>query len=150
MIMRKVTTLVVLVLAFSMTFISSCNSDDDESLNPATASIEGKWNFNKIATEIDGVKYPEENYNEGNGCPKDFVELKSGGNYTEGYYYGLECTLDTSSGTWTRNGAIVTFTSDGESIFYEITSITTSILKIKYSETVDGVNYVYRVSFTKV
>lgn len=147
--MKKGTTLVVLVLAFMMTFISSCSSDDDDALNPATASIEGKWNFNKIAEEIDGVKYPEENYNDDNGCPKDFVELKSGGDFVEGYYYGLECTLETSLGAWSKNGAIVTVTLDGESISYEIISVTNSTLKIKYSETVDGISYVYKVSFTK-
>lgn len=148
--MRNVTNLVVLVLVFCMTFISSCNDDDGDSLNPAIASVEGKWNFNKIATVIDGVKYPEEDFNEDNGCPKDFIELKSGGDYTEGYYYGLDCILDIYNGTWTKNGAMVTITSDGESTIYEVINVTASTLKIKYSETDDGVNYVYIVSFIKV
>ena len=146
--MKKVTILVVLVLAFIITFIPSCSNDDNTS-NPDTASLEGKWNFNKISEEIDGVKYPEEDYNDDDGCPKDFVELKSGGIYIEGDYYGSECTLDTFGGTWSKNGAIVTIISDGESTSYEVVSVSASTLKIKFSETVDGISYVYRISFTK-
>ncbi|WP_140487486.1 lipocalin family protein [Flavobacterium sp. GSA192] len=146
--MRKVTTLMVIVLVFVTALLFSCNDDDNP--NPATASIEGKWNFNKISEEINGVKYPEENYDNSTGCPKDFVELKSGGIYVEGFYSEIDCDLDEYVGEWSKDGAIVTIVTEEGATSYEIVSITASTLKVKFSETIDGDKYVYRISFTKV
>lgn len=148
--MKKVSVLFVLVLAFAMTFVSSCSNDDDNDSNPVTATVEGKWNFSKISAVIDGVPSPEEDYDDNEpGCPKDFIELKSGGVYNDGDYYNSECMLETSSGTWSKNGAIITITGDGISIPLEVVSVSSTVLKVKYSETFEGITTVINITFTK-
>lgn len=148
--MKKVSVLFVLVLAFAMTFVSSCSNDDDNDSNPVTATVEGKWNFSKISAVIDGVPTPEEDYDDNEpGCPKDFIELKSGGVYNDGYYYNPGCLLETSTGTWSKSGAILTITSEGISIPLEVVSVSSTVLKVKYSETFEGITSVFNVTFTK-
>lgn len=146
--MKKVSVLFVLVLAFAMTFVSSCSNDDDS--NPVAASVEGKWNFSKISTVINGVPSAEEDYDDNEpGCPKDFIELKSGGVYTDGDYYNSECQLETSTGTWSKSGSILTITGDGISIPFEVVSVSSTVLKVKYSDTLEGITYVMNITFTK-
>ena len=148
--MKKVSVLFVLVLAFAMTFVSSCSNDDDNDPNPVTATVEGKWNFSRISAIIDGVPIPEEDYDDNEpGCPKDFIELKSGGVYNDGYYYNPECLLESSTGTWSKSGAILTITSEGISIPFEVVSVSSTVLKVKYSETFEGITSVFNVTFTK-
>ncbi|MEL1240493.1 lipocalin family protein [Flavobacterium flavipallidum] len=145
--MKKVNFLYVLVLTFMMVFNLSC-SDDNEDLSPATASIEGKWEYSKIIEGVDGIKYPEENYENTTGCPKDYVELKPGGAFFEGYY-GDGCVLELDEATWVRDGAIVTVVYEGEAESYEIVKVINATLKVKYSYNSDSGHYVYWVTFTK-
>jgi hypothetical protein len=148
--MKKVSFLFVLVLAFAMTFVSSCSNDDNDSPNPVTATVEGKWNFSKMSTVLNGVPSAEEDYDDNEpGCPKDFIELKSGGVYNDGDYYNSECQLETSTGTWSKSGSIITITGDGISIPLEVVSVSNTVLKVKYSDTFEGITTVINITFTK-
>jgi len=140
----------VLVLAFAMTFISSCSNDGNDSPVPVAATVEGKWNFYKMSTVINGVPSAEEDYDDNEpGCPKDFIELKPGGVYGDGDYSGSTCTLFATEGTWSKSGSMVTITSEGISISFEVVSVSSTELKIKYSETFEGTVNVINISFTK-
>ncbi|MNG34938.1 hypothetical protein D3C84_1215600 [compost metagenome] len=57
--------------------------------------------------------------------------------------------LETSSGTWSKNGAIITITGDGISIPLEVVSVSSTVLKVKYSETFEGITTVINITFTK-
>ena len=69
--MKKISILFLSLLAFAF---SSCSDDGDSSV-PAT--IDGKWNFNKMSVTVNNVTSPELDY-EGNepGCMKDYIEYQ--------------------------------------------------------------------------
>lgn len=147
--MKKVSILFMVVTTFAMTLISSCsNNDDDNNSNPVEVSVEGKWNFSKVS--IDGVSSAEIDYDDNElGCPKDYIELKSGGVLNVGDYYNSECLLEISTGTWSKSGSIITITNDEISIPFEVVSLSNTVLKVKYSETFEGNNHVIYLTLTK-
>jgi hypothetical protein len=150
--MKKIIVLFVSALVIGMTF-TSCSNDDD-SPAPAPASVEGKWIFSRVSVTENGVvTIAEEDYEHTPGCIKDYIELKSGGVYNEAFYFGSDCALDLSTGTWYKNGNIITATIEGDVSSTEVVSVSSSVLKVKSSETetVEGVTIVtvITVTFTK-
>lgn len=143
--MRKVSILFVSALALSMAF-TSCSNDDD-SPPSAPPSVEGKWNFSKISETVNGVTSPEVDYDHEPGCIKDYIELKAGGVFNEASYSGSNCALDLSTGTWSKSGNIITITLGGVVASGEVVSVSSSVLKVKFSET--GTTNVINTTFTK-
>lgn len=141
-------TIIFFVFALgSLLFYPSCSSDNNSS---DSISLVGKWNFSKMSTVINGAASPETDY-EGNesGCPKDFVVFKLGDIYNEGDYDGTACILDTYVGTWVKNGNVITITEGNEVFSAEIVSLTSSVLKVKATETASGVTVTVNITFTK-
>lgn len=146
--MKKINVLFVSALALGITF-ASCSSDD--SPTPTSASVEGKWIYNKTAYTYLGVVNPEENY-AGNelGCVKDYIEFKAGGVYADGDYTGTDCLLIRNDGTWSKSGNIITVASSGLAAQYELVSVTSSELKMKRTDTQWGiVSVTVNFTFTK-
>jgi hypothetical protein len=145
--MKKFIILIVFALVSGMNF-TSCSSDDDDS--SSSSSIIGKWNYSTMSTIVNGVASPEIDW-EGNepGCPKDYVEFKTGGVLNEGDYSGSACELGTLSGTWSLNGNTITITEGPISLSAELVSVTSSLLKFKATETNDGVTIIVNITFTK-
>jgi len=144
--MKKTIMFFVFTLGLVM-FFPSCSSDDDSS---NSASVVGKWNFSKMSTVINGVASPEMDY-DGNetGCAKDFLEFKSGGIYTETDYFGSACELDSSTGTWIQSGSTITITEGPDVITAQVISVTSSVLKVKATETDSGITITVNITFTK-
>jgi len=144
--MKKAIIFFVFTLVLGMVF-PSCSSNDDDS---NSASVVGKWNFSKMSAVINGVTSPEIDY-DGNesGCPKDYLEFKSGGVYNGGDYDGSACALGISAGTWVQTGNTLTITEGTDVISAEIISVTSSMLKLKASETDNGITYIVNITFTK-
>lgn len=142
--MKKISILVLSLLAFAF---SSCSDDGDSSV-PAT--IDGKWNFNKMSVTVNNVTSPELDY-EGNepGCMKDYIEFVAGGVLKDGDYSGSNCELMISNGSWSKSGNIITITSEGITMPLEIVSITSTALAVKYSETEEGLTLIINMTFTK-
>jgi hypothetical protein len=145
--MKKLIILFVFAVVAGLNF-TSCSSDDD---NTSSTSIEGKWNFSKFSTTVNGVTSPEMDY-EGNetGCPKDFIEIKTGGVFVDGDYSGSSCTLDSFTGTWAKSGNTLTITAESETFTVELISVTSSSMKIKSSETFNGETVIVNMTFTRV
>jgi hypothetical protein len=145
---KKVIILFVSALVLGMTF-ASCSNDDD---SPAPASVEGKWNFSKMSETVNGVTSSEEDY-DGNepGCVKDYIEFKAGGVFNESDYFdlGSGCELDLTIGTWSKSGNIITITLEGVVTSVEVVSVSSSVLKVKFSETDGGITTVINTIFTK-
>lgn len=142
--MKKIGILFISLLALAF---SSCSDDDESSVS---MTIEGKWNFSKMSVTVNDVTSPELDY-DGNepGCSKDYIEFAPGGVFNDGDYSGSECLLYTTTGTWYKNGNAVTITSEGISIPLEVMSLTSTILKVKYSETQDGTTVIVNMTFIK-
>ena len=146
--MKKVIILFFSSLVFGLTFIS-CNNDNNDNDSPVVASVEGKWNFSKVSeTENGVVTQPEEDYVHEAGCLKDYIELKPGGVYNEAYY-SSGCVVDLTTGTWSKSGNIITITQGSDIISAEVVSVSSSMLKVKISDTDAGITTVTTVTFTK-
>lgn len=142
-----------LIILFAFSLVSginftSCSSSDNES--SSSSSIVGKWNFGKFSTTFNGVTSPEMDY-DGNesGCPKDYVEFKTGGVYNEGDYSGSTCVLDSFAGTWIQSGSTITITEGTDVITAQVVSVTSSTLKLKATETDNGITITVNLTFTK-
>lgn len=144
--MKKISVLFISALSLAFAFSSCCDDED----SPVSASIKGKWNFDKMSLTINGVTSPELDYDDNEpGCPKDYVEFAPGAVFNEGDYSGSECLLDITTGTWYKNGNAVTITSEGVVVPFEVVSLTDTILKVKYSETQDGTTVIVNITFIK-
>jgi len=141
--MRKTIVFFVSIVLLGINF-TSCSSNDD-----APASVVGKWNYSKTLTSINGVASPEEDYENEPGCSKDYFELKSGGAFDAGDYSGSSCTLDKSVGTWTQNGSTITIVTDKDTFSGEVVSVSSTVLKIKTTETSNGFTVAVVITFTK-
>jgi hypothetical protein len=144
--MKKISVLFISALTLAFAFSSCCDDED----SPVSTSIKGKWNFDKMSLTINGVTSPELNYDDNEpGCSKDYIEFASGAVFSEGDYSGLDCLLDITTGIWYKNGNVVTITSEGVIIPFEVVSLTSTMLKVKYSETQDGTAVIVNLTFIK-
>ena len=144
--MKKLIILFVFVLVTGLN-LTSCSSDNEST---SSSSIVGKWNFSKYSTTFNGVTSPEMDY-DGNesGCPKDFIEFKTGGVYNEGDYSGSTCVLDSFAGTWVQSGSNITITEGTDVITAQVVSVSSSVLKVKATETDSGVTITVNITFVK-
>jgi hypothetical protein len=124
--------LILLFLVASVTLVS-CNKDDDES-----GSIEGSWELTKSGSiTADGneqlMDYPFNNV----GCNKDYIEIITGGTTVEHYFNddnnGQGCYEEIETGTYTKEGNVLTIISSGYTQIGEILELSNSTLKVKYS-----------------
>ncbi|MFT6689344.1 MAG: hypothetical protein ACJAX7_002377 [Saprospiraceae bacterium] len=142
--MKKIIVSFVFVLLLGLVF-NSCSSDDSSS-TPTSTSVVGKWNFSKVSYTFNGQSSPEADY-DGNeqGCSKDYIEFKANGVYNEADYSSTACVEELSVGTWSKEGSLLTITDDTDTVSVEIIGVTTSTLKVKFSEGTNSAT----VTFTK-
>lgn len=145
--MKKTKMMLAGLFGAAMLF-TSCSSDDSSS--SSSSSLVGKWNFDTVQYSAAGQSAPEEPYEDNEpGCAKDYLEFKEDGTLIEGDYWSSECTLETSTGTYTKSGNKVTITFDGESSTATIMSVNDSQLKVKTTETWEGVTVTTIIKFKK-
>jgi hypothetical protein len=146
--MKKLIILFVFALVSGLNF-TSCSSDDDDD-SSSSSSIIGKWNFSKVSTTINGVTTPEIDF-EGNesGCPKDFIEFKTGGILIEGDYSESTCDFTSIPCTWVQSGSTITITEADFVFTAEIISLSSTVLKVKATSIENGVTNIENVTFTK-
>lgn len=143
--MKKLSVLFVSVLALGMSFVS-CSKDDD---NEVAASVEGKWNYTSAAIVANGLEVPFNDFIENQAsCAKDYIELKTAGVANSGEY-DSDCKLTVETGTWTKKDNTLTIVSDGESVPYEVVSVTNSTMKLKISYNEGGIALTVVVTLAK-
>lgn len=117
--------ILLFVACVSLTSITSCSNDDDNS----SASLEGKWEFSKYGYSFAGQEFLFD-YEHTSGCTKDYIVFTS--NTTTNHSFSSNgsggCIEDIDNATYTRNGNVLT-SNDGESV--EIASISNTTLKFK-------------------
>lgn len=147
--MKKSLILSAFILVSVLNF-TSCSSEDVSSPTAATDELVGKWNFSKFSTSFNGVTTPELDYDDNEpGCPKDYLEFKTGGVFNNGEYSGSTCVLDSESGTWTQSGSTITITEGTDVFTAQLVSVTSSELKLKVTETDNGITITVNLTFTK-
>lgn len=103
-----------------------------------------------MSATINGVASPEEDYDDNEpGCPKDYIEFKTGGVFNDADYSGSTCVIDLSSGTWVQSGSNITITEGTDVVTFQVVSVTSTTLKIKLTETSSGVAYTINITCTK-
>jgi hypothetical protein len=134
--MKNLKSLVLLFLVATVSLVS-CNKDEDDA-TPAV-SFEGKWQYLKTGVIVNSQEVLSD-YDHTSGCTKDYVEFLSAGVFKDHSFFGTSCDEDIFTGTWSKNGSMVTVTADGDSSTAEILELTSTTLKVKYSDA--GIVYV--------
>lgn len=127
--MRKNLLLTLAVLA---TTLISCSKDDDATSTP---SIVGKWKTEKFDYYTNGQLQETEVTIEDNASCPDFIEFKA--NYT---YVVIENNANCNStvdetGTYVFNGTTITNNSNGSLTIGTVISLTSTDMKIDFTET---------------
>jgi hypothetical protein len=132
-------------LVLGLTF-TSCSKDEDG----AVGSVEGKWSYSKYSMTSGGITTPEQDYMDNEaGCSKDYIELLASGVSNEGDYFGSDCALDITTGTWAQSGNTVTLSIPGDDSL-ELTVVSVSSTKLKVKETYTDVGTTYTINLTLV
>ena len=129
--MKNLKSLVLLFLVATVSLVS-CNKDDDDA-TPTATTFEGKWQYSKEGAIVNGQEVLT-NYVHASGCTKDYVEFLSAGVFKDHSFFGASCEEDVFTGTWSKNGSMVTVTADGDSSTAEIIELTATTLKVKYTD----------------
>lgn len=129
--MKKLNVLFLSMLTLAT--VTSCSNDDDNSIS---ASIVGEWEYYQEGEDLDNLELWE---HESIDCGKDYIKIQkqgSSGNtysYESSYFYteNSECKEETESGTFTKNGNIISEVYDGETYTNTIIKLNESTLTIK-------------------
>jgi len=134
----------LLLLAISLILVLSCSKDDDDN---GTVSIVGTWTLSDGSVEmtIDGVSFV--NYLIGLGmtaseAQAEWVEMQSdmmpsfGGTveFKENGSFVISWDIDPNA-TWSVANNKLTINSDGESMIFDIITLTSSVCKIRQTIT---------------
>ena len=120
-------TILFFVSFLTLALVStSCSSDDDAE----GASIVGKWEMSKEGFAVGGQEALVDYDGNTAGCAKDNVELKADGTLVSSFYYGDECLVETSSATYTKNGATLTITDEDGAYSVIVKELSATTLKI--------------------
>lgn len=140
------------ILLFSVSFLSSCSSDDDNGSTNNTDLILGKWMFYQDG-EIEGTSEYLEDWE--HDCPtkKDYLEFTSGGDFF-GVIYDTDCSFEGSTGTYEINGNLLKVTTQDYGVTYSetltIETLNSTTLRVTSEEEYAGQTYKYVDIFKKM
>lgn len=138
--MKKLALLFVSVVTLGIT---SCSSDD----KVTEAELQGKWEYSQQGTVIAGQEvltvYPHTA-----NCQKDYVQI-SETTFVDHKFTSEECLENTTTRTYTRSGNTISTTAAGQTLTGEIMNLTSTSLKIKTTQTIQGQNLSYVVVYTR-
>lgn len=142
--MKKIILLFVAVLGISSTFVSCSKSDSSDS-----ASIVGKWEFSKEGVIVNGQEVLT-NYVHTTGCTKDYSQFFDNNTMVDHSFEnpGTGCTEYLDSYTYVKNGNTLTLTQGTYSISTTIQTLSSSTLKVKFTD--PDTSEVYISVFTRI
>ena len=147
--MKKVVVLFISTIILG-SFFASCTKEDNGPVDMSL--IEGKWLFSRSTVTSNGITLPYSNPNlkNGEGCPKDFIEILSGAIVKNGDY-SLNCVFSGKDGTWTQSGNAISiqFNGSGDDETFNVTTLTATELVLKINGTYEGLSGTLNMYFTK-
>ncbi|WP_310558244.1 lipocalin family protein [Flavobacterium sp.] len=147
--MKKLSNLFVLIVIL-VTVFTSCTKDISGPVDVNFA--EGKWNFDKSTVSSSGftLPYTTDYLKNEDGCPKDYIELLTGGvakngNYTSG------CAFEQKVGIWSTSGTNLIMSVAGSGIdgTFAIVSLSATELILKIDGTYEGKSGTLNLYFKK-
>ena len=135
--MKKIVLLFVSVLTLSLVS-TSCSKDDEGS----SASIVGKWQFSQEGIVV-GSTETLENYQHNTNCTsKDNTEFKSDATVVSTFYEDTNCSVYTSSSSYTKNNNTLIITDAEGPQTVTIKELSATTLKVYEYDDEDDVTYV--------
>jgi len=131
--------ILLFVACVSLTSITSCSSDDDNS----SASLEGKWEYSKEGFASNGQEILTD-YDHATGCNKDFIQITATTvSDHEFFNNGDGCEEDIFTVAYSRSGNTLTIGTGVDASVAQIVTLNGSTLKVKYTdEEFPGVEYI--------
>lgn len=124
--MKKLILLFVAIVSLSS--ITSCSKDDD-----SDASLIGKWEYSKEGFSANGQEVLTD-YEHTQGCSKDYIQITASTVTDHTFYNDGDCTEDTSTVNYSRNGNTLTVGTGSDSSVVQIVTLTGSTLKVTYTD----------------
>lgn len=130
------------ILFLSLLAFASCSKNDDDSNN---VTLSRKWH--QVKTTVDGVIYP---YDDHEDCGKDYIEFYGENSVKSVDIFDCEADVDWI-GTYSTNDNFVTIYVDSQSQEFEIDTLTSSKLILKYTTDYndDGILEIHLEEFSK-
>lgn len=122
--MKKIIVLLVAMVSFSA--LTSCSKDDDG------PSLQGKWEYLKEGV-ASGEQEVLEDYSHQSGCAKDYSMITAT-TIMDHSFNGTACTEEITTTPYTRNGNTITITFGGETFTAVIKSLTSTTLKVYFTD----------------
>jgi hypothetical protein len=115
---------------------TACGDDDNGSTT--SASIVGKWSYTKTGASSGSQEVLFDYDNDTECASKDYVEFVEGGAYKDVDYYGTDCSFDTDTYTWTKDGNAVTINDGVTAYVLTVETLSATELKVKETYTMEG------------
>lgn len=122
--MKKI--LLLTVAFISLVTVTSCSKDDEN------ASLQGKWEYSKEGIASGGQEVLED-YSHQSGCAKDYSMITAT-TIMDHVFNGTACTEEIANTPYTRNGNTITTTFGGETFTAVIKSLTSTTLKVYFTD----------------
>ena len=122
--MKKI--LLLTVAFISLVTVTSCSKDDEN------ASLQGKWEYSKEGIASGGQEVLED-YSHQSGCAKDYSMITAT-TIMDHVFNGTACTEEIANTPYTRNGNTITITYGGETFTAVIKSLTSTTLKVYFTD----------------
>ena len=138
---------IAFLLSITFLLLQSCSSSDGSS-SSGSQSLVGKWETSQLrvfpASTIITGNESLPSYMHECATKKDYVEFWSDGTF-QLVVYNNNCFADANNAVWTKVGSQINLSNNGDSITWEIISLTSSELKIKYPNPPTGTPMEYIV-----
>ena len=131
--MKKYLATLFLFVSASVAF-TACSKDEPVTANgDSSGNLNGKWENIQEGSIVNG-KEVLLTYEHAVGCSKDNFQFLAGGIFKEYSYDNSDkpCELYLATGTWVRDGDVITIYSSGFSNKIEILILDATTLKVKY------------------
>ena len=126
--MKRFPKVFISVFAIAFTLVS-CNKDNPLATDPVT----GNWILDNIVIMLPKTDPQIIDVN-GDCTNKNYFDLNSGGIFNKADIDPATCELTLSDGKWKITNNSLEITSDGETITFNITSVTASKLVLKVTD----------------
>jgi hypothetical protein len=120
-------TIFKLLSIFIFLIFVSCSKDGD---GGTSGNVVGKWAIIKASGIENGQEVGLEDW-VNQPCGKDFIEFIDGGQFKQASYSNNNCSTPPATGTWAKVGNTIKI-SGGSTAVYEVVSVTSNSLKMKF------------------
>lgn len=140
--------LYLLIILFAVG-LASCSDDSTERTIATQPPVTGKWYYSQQGQTIAGEDFLVNYDLHTQGCSKDNIVLGTDNSYRFNDYSAENCQEISNTSTYSISGNYITLGTGPDADTFEIESVTSTTMRLRQEETVDG-TIQYRVrTFTR-